>query len=409
MTDTEQRLEIFAEFLDCSDIAFWHFDSSMHLISTDSTQHPVSQQLLILFHIGGCQEAILSYCKRNRLPGFYSDIASMVWLAAPKYHQDTLTDIYIVGPVFISSSSERALSASLQSLHASGELLGSTRMLLRAIPVVPHTFLMQYGVMLHRCLTGVKLESADIQIISSGNTAPKIPQKQETEETEPVIHVGTYAMEQQIFQAVEEGNVEFVHPKQVYQRHTRMLHKTDPLRSAKNEIITCITLITRAAIRGGLPEDSAYALSDYYILLLEDASSVAEVYQYSRDAFRDFTERVRKYRLRACHSKEILDCISYLELHFDRRVSMDELSAALGYNKNYLSTKFTREVGISISEYLLRLRVERAKILLQNTDRSMQEICGDLGFGSASYFSAQFRRFTGLSPRDFRNRREHDM
>lgn len=397
MADLVTKLEVYQEFLDCSNIPLWHYDGEMRLISTNA---PNQEALQTLFSIGGCKRQIQQYCLGNRLPGFYSDSASLIWLAAPRYVNDTLTDIYLIGPVFSSHMSEQAMSRSLYNLRVSPELVQSARALLQSVPIVHHTFLMHHGLMLHWCLTGVKLESADIQIISSANNHPRIPDAPERES-----RTGTYALEQQIFQAVEDGNIHFVHPKEVYQRNTGMLHKTDPLRSAKNEVITCITLINRAAIRGGMPEDSAYALADHYILLLEDATKISEVYQYSQDAFKDFTTRVHKYKLGQGRSKEIQDCISYLELHIGQKVTMTELARELGYNKNYLSTKFGKEVGMTISEYLLKLRLERAKVWLQNSDKRILEISDDLGFNSVSYFSAQFRKATGQSPTDFRNRK----
>ena len=84
---------------------------------------------------------------------------------------------------------------------------------------------------------------------------------------------------------------------------------------------------------------------------------------------------------------------------------MSALAESVGYNKNYLSTKFSREVGVSLSDYLARLRVERAKLALRNTSESIQQISERLGFGSVSYFSAQFRMAVGQTPSDYRNRR----
>ena len=84
------------------------------------------------------------------------------------------------------------------------------------------------------------------------------------------------------------------------------------------------------------------------------------------------------------------------------------LAESVGYNKNYLSTKFSREVGVSLSDYLARLRVERAKLALRNTSESIQQISERLGFGSVSYFSAQFRKAVGQTPTDYRNRRKEE-
>lgn len=397
MADLLTKLEVYQEFLDCSNIPLWHYDGEMRLLSTNA---PNQEELQALLSLGDCDTQILQYCLSNRLPGFCSNAASLIWLAAPQYVHDALTDIYLIGPVFSSHMSEQTLTRSLRSLRVDPKCVQAAS-ILRSVPIVHHTFLMHHGLMLHWCLTGIKLENADIQFISPVDSHPFIPDTPERES-----RTGTYALEQQIFKAVEEGNIHFVHPKDVYQRNTGVLHRTDPLRSTKNEVIACITLITRAAIRGGMPEDSAYSLADYYILLLEESSTIAEVYQYSQDAFRDFTARVHKYKLGLGRSKEIQDCISYMELHMGQKVTMSELAGTLGYNKNYLSTKFSKEVGMTISEYLLQLRLERAKVWLQNSDKQIQQISDELGFNSVSYFSAQFRKATGQSPTDFRNRKK---
>lgn len=153
-----------------------------------------------LFSAGGCKEQIQQYCLNNRLPGLYSDTASLIWLAAPQYVYDTLTDIYLIGPVFSSPMSEQAFTRSLRSLRVDAKLVQSASSILQSVPIVHHTFLMHHGLMLHRCLTGVKPESADIQIISPVDSHPRIPDTPERES-----RTGTYALKQQIFKAVEEG------------------------------------------------------------------------------------------------------------------------------------------------------------------------------------------------------------
>lgn len=394
--DFYTKIEVFTEFLDCANISLWHFDGEMQLV-TSNTPNP--ELFSMLFAAGGTKDDIFTYCSKNKIPGFTSDSASLLWLAAPKYIEDTLTDIYLIGPVFASSISEGTLSKALNTLHIAPELRFSTLKLLKSVPIIQHTILLQYGIMLHRCLTGEKLITADIQIIPSADEKGRdIPQNSDYTLSSPV-----FAMEQQLFQAVEDGNIDYVHPKEVYQLKTGMLSKSNPLRHAKNECISCLTLLTRAAIRGGMPEKSAYALSDYYIQLAEDSNQVTVVYQCIQDAFRDYTERVHKYKLGQGRSKEIQECISYLELHLAQKVTMTDLAGHLGYNKNYLSTKFCREVGMSVNQYLLKLRLERAKLLLRNTDESIQEISDALGFGSVSYFSSRFKDETGQTPTDYRN------
>lgn len=397
--DLAAKIEVLKEFLSCAGVAYWHFDGEMTLLSTSAGESDALRQLLT---IGGCKQILHQYCLMHQVPGFCSDAAALLWLASPRYVNGVLTDVHVIGPVFGSETSEQSLMKSLQGLNVPQELAYKTAVLLRQVPVIPHTLLMQYGLLLHWCLTGEKLEKADLQIV-----LPNVPSVMNVSAGRVIpSRSGAYALEQQIFQAVEEGDINYTHPKDIYSRGTGSLCRGDPLRHAKNELVSCLTLVTRAAIRGGLPEDTAYALSDWYIQMGEASGNVAEVYQYSQDAFKDFTERVHKCKLAQGRSKEIQECISYLEVHIRQRVTLEELAKNLGYNKNYLSTKFRREVGIPVSEYAVKLKIERAKLWLLNSDKSMQEISDELGFNSLSYFSAQFRKIVGRSPTEFRNRVE---
>ena len=65
------------------------------------------------------------------------------------------------------------------------------------------------------------------------------------------------------------------------------------------------------------------------------------------------------------------------------------------------------ETGMSINDYIKNAKIERAKTLLLATDRSIQEICDQLNFGSRSFFAETFKEITGIPPAAFReqNRR----
>ena len=81
----------------------------------------------------------------------------------------------------------------------------------------------------------------------------------------------------------------------------------------------------------------------------------------------------------------------------------------LGISESHISTTFKKEIGISVSEYIRRMRVETAKSLLQYTEFSCLEIAEYLCFSSDCHFSQVFSRYTGQSPREYRksNYRTH--
>lgn len=397
MSDLQTRLEVFSDFLDCAGVALWHYDGEMRLLRSN---HPCKDELQQLFGAAESKARILDYCRQNRLPCLGPDSASLLWMAAPYKVNGVLTDIYVIGPVFPSAISEQALTAALGRMHMPAELTDRVRELLKTVPVVQYSLQFQYGVMLHRCLYEEKIAPSEIQLLASPLTrrAPR------TVEENVKTRRGTYAFEQEFFRIVEEGKVDAIRTMSGAQIQLGFLSRSDPLRHAKNMLIAEITLTCRAAIRGGLPEDTAYSLADYYIQNTEDCRNISQVYQLGSDALEDFTARVQRHKSHG-YSKEINDCIGYLELHLGEKLNMAALAESVGYNKNYLSTKFSREVGVSLSDYLARLRIERARIALRNTSESIQQISERLGFGSVSYFSAQFRKAVGQTPTDYRNRR----
>ncbi|HEU5086055.1 MAG TPA: DNA-binding response regulator, partial [Roseiflexaceae bacterium] len=96
--------------------------------------------------------------------------------------------------------------------------------------------------------------------------------------------------------------------------------------------------------------------------------------------------------------------IAYLQEHYARELSRQELAEAIGISQNYLSEIFHREIGMPPWEYLNRYRIKLARDLLRRSNDSITSIAGRVGFDDAAYFSRVFRRVTGRSPRAYRDR-----
>lgn len=96
--------------------------------------------------------------------------------------------------------------------------------------------------------------------------------------------------------------------------------------------------------------------------------------------------------------KEIEDNIS------NRDFSLTYLSKQLSLSTSYLSTLFKREYGDSFQEYMITIRLERAKILLLSTNMKIYEIAAAVGFDDPNYLSSSFKRKFMLSPNQFREK-----
>ena len=85
--------------------------------------------------------------------------------------------------------------------------------------------------------------------------------------------------------------------------------------------------------------------------------------------------------------------------------SIDEVAGAVCLSTSYFSTVFKSETGITFTDYLIKVRMEKARGLLENTSMKMYEISSRAGYENAAYFSAAFKRYYGKSPSEFQNRK----
>lgn len=85
-------------------------------------------------------------------------------------------------------------------------------------------------------------------------------------------------------------------------------------------------------------------------------------------------------------------------------ISLNELANHLDITPTYLSKLFKKEVGIPLSEYIQRERVEEAKKLLTLTTYPLSDICAWLNFNDQSYFTRVFKKSTYMTPRQYREK-----
>lgn len=94
----------------------------------------------------------------------------------------------------------------------------------------------------------------------------------------------------------------------------------------------------------------------------------------------------------------------YMEQHFSENITVSKL-AALGYvSSSCFNRKFKKETGITPIEYLIEIRLERAKTMLRRKNISVTEIAMNCGFGSSAHFSSCFQSRVGISPTEYRDK-----
>ncbi|WP_142341804.1 AraC family transcriptional regulator [Bacillus toyonensis] len=210
-------------------------------------------------------------------------------------------------------------------------------------------------------------------------------------------------LEQQLLGAIENGDKETV-LKYYYvfqQEILSSLASFHQLRRHKNICISSITLATRYAIKGGLPSGIAYKIYDLHIQRTENLKDKESVWHLLKNVFCTFADRVKAQKTQQ-HSQTIAICKNYIFKNIYNPISVKQLATFSNVNSDYLSILFKKEVGISLSEYIQRERIEEAKKLLTFTTYSLSDICASLNFTDQSYFTKIFKKFTNETPGKYR-------
>jgi AraC-like DNA-binding protein/DNA-binding LytR/AlgR family response regulator len=111
-------------------------------------------------------------------------------------------------------------------------------------------------------------------------------------------------------------------------------------------------------------------------------------------------ERLRKLSNEA--QRVVRHAMAYLHEHYADPISRQGLADHVGMNEDYLTYCFRQELGMTPVAYLNRYRVNQAKLLLKESDRSVTDIALSVGFSDSGYFSRVFRREAGMSPEAYR-------
>lgn len=192
--------------------------------------------------------------------------------------------------------------------------------------------------------------------------------------------------------------LEFTYPDEFQQQfaapflsHTaslpRLLTPEDPLYS------TIAGLYDRAAEIAFLRKEGWYfrvkllLLEMFYELCIHKKMPAAE--ELLNAAGKERTDRYKKI-------------VSYIENNYMTKITLEKLAAQVQVNSQYLCHFFREVAGISPIQYLIRYRIEKAREALRDTTKSVLEISLDCGFENVSYFIRQFRKFTGQTPRQYR-------
>lgn len=102
-------------------------------------------------------------------------------------------------------------------------------------------------------------------------------------------------------------------------------------------------------------------------------------------------------------NKAIQQAIDFLHANYNQDFALDDIARTVSYSSFHFIRLFREHTGQTPFKYLLDLKLEKAQHLLQETGKSINEICFEIGFNNRSHFSTAFKRKYGFSPSQYRN------
>ena len=152
----------------------------------------------------------------------------------------------------------------------------------------------------------------------------------------------------------------------------------DPVTNLRYHFVVTAALITRICAAGGMPMEEAYSLSDFYIQKMDRCRSETEIILLHDQMAMDYTGRMMARKKNTASSRPVIDTIDYVYAHLLERITVEDLARAVNISPTYLSRVFKNEMGVSISDYIRRRKIEAAENFLRYSDWSLVEIANKL-------------------------------
>lgn len=182
----------------------------------------------------------------------------------------------------------------------------------------------------------------------------------------------------------------------------------DPLLQGRTAIAFLASVCAQAARNGGLPVARSFAITQDYIRLANESVNEELVHFLMLPMMLELTKAVgteaQSYSHPISHH-----AMTYVRSHLSEQLDGDSVAEACGVSRKTLCTRFKHETGETFASYVRRVRVERARRLLDTTDLEVSQIAYQTGFSSQSHMQTIFKRATGYTPREWRMREINEI
>jgi AraC-like DNA-binding protein len=171
----------------------------------------------------------------------------------------------------------------------------------------------------------------------------------------------------------------------------------------KSFLLELVVMMSRTAVEAGAEPSELLGANFSSLVELASISDEADLSAWLVSMLERIMDAIREQR--AYPNTVLLNsALQFMEQHLAEDISRDDAAAAACMSPSHFSRLMKEKFGRSFTELLAQMRVDHSKELLKRTDKSIVQICLECGFNDQSYFTKVFQRYTGNTPREYRQR-----
>jgi len=199
--------------------------------------------------------------------------------------------------------------------------------------------------------------------------------------------------EKQLLETVRQGDL-----KPALERFQRYFQEVAALKEA--ELSSVRKAVEELFI---LLERMLYELGMTYErnMLFQPCKTINELKAAAIEQLTHMVQHVQAWRNSQANSK-LVKAKEYIETYYHRPLTLEEVAEHVELSPYYFSKLFKDRFGMTFIDYLTEVRIEKAKQAMNDERKSLKEICFLVGYNDPNYFSRVFKKWTGVSPTDYR-------
>ena len=212
----------------------------------------------------------------------------------------------------------------------------------------------------------------------------------------------SYAEEVKSLQLVREGNLAGFHAHLNENTIAYPSPVKNPRKNAEYMCIALLSVVSRAAIEGGLPSVDSFLYSDEFLRKISEAKTEAELAAIAYEIKYTYTKLVHQVKSQEAHNLLAIKCKRLIQANLLSPISLSSLAKDLDVSEEHLSRSFKSETGMTVTHYYLSKRIDLSCELLSHSNMPIRDIGEYLQFHSASYFITTFKKFKDMTPSQYR-------